>query len=363
MAKTDQGQKSGNEGDILKHSLICDVLQKCKDARWEKITYAETHAGSGIYSSKNQPEAQHIKNLKLKHEAANEEAKDKYWDILNTFWKVEGNHTVEETKYAGSAYLAASILNNPHGNDFDIRLTEYKEQSCDLLKISLENLLGNDVFNFEDGTHIQQAGFQEKIGWLTANDNLVLIVDPFNLSLDSKGINKGSIDLHHLLKLTESVKDKTKAVVGFWYSTDQNSNQLNLSKFFDQTIAKNYGELNCRKYFRKNYNFILIGFGEGEKIVNALPLQSELHLRWFGLKIKERLFHERRNQLLLDIKKLESLEEIYKVTIQQITEHKTINGLLGSIEKSRHLNDIHKATLKQIIEQIDNSEPEVANEG
>ena len=57
------------------------------------------------------------------------------------------------------------------------------------------------------------------------------------------------------------------------------------------------------------------------------------------------------------------LEEIYKTTIQQIIEHKTIKGLLRSIKKSRHLNDIHKATLEQIIKQIDNSEPEVANEG
>ena len=52
--KPDQGQKSGNAGDILKHSLICDVLQKCIADKWEKITYAETHAGAGIYSSKDQ---------------------------------------------------------------------------------------------------------------------------------------------------------------------------------------------------------------------------------------------------------------------------------------------------------------------
>lgn len=361
-----QGKNAANAGDILKHSLICDVLQKCIADGWENITYAETHAGAGIYSSTVQPKEPkskaHIINLKSNHEKLNGKAKDHYWEILDTFWQVEGNHTIEETKYAGSAYLATSILKATN-EKFDIRLTEYDPILCNRLKASLTKFLRNDGFNFEDGTHIQQAGFQEKIGWLTANDNLVLIIDPFNLSLDSEGINKGSIDLYHLLKLTESVKDKTKAVVGFWYPTDQNSNQLGLPKFFDQTITKNYGELNCRKYFRGIYNFILIGFGEGQNIVNALPLQSELHPRWFDLEITERLFHERRNKSLLDIKNLMHLEEIYKTTIQQIIEHKTIKGLLRSIKKSMHLNDIHKATLEQIIEQIDNSEPEVANEG
>lgn len=367
-----QGEKSANEGDILKHRLICDVLQKCIDAGWEKITYAETHAGAGVYSSRVQPVYSNpsnpkafIKNLYKKFNLAaskDEKPNDPYFKALESYWGV-GNLDYSdksvEIKYTGSAYLAASILKKHYGNNFDIRLTEYKHDICEALKSSLCDLLPTEFVD----NHILQDGFQNQITWLTEKDDLVLIIDPFNLSLNFKGINKGDIDLYHLLKLTESVKDKTKAVVGFWYPTNQNSNQLGLSKFFDQTITKNYGELNCRKYFRGIYNFILIGFGEGQNIVNALPLQSELHPRWFDLEITERLFHERRNKSLLDIKNLMHLEEIYKTTIQQIIEHKTIKGLLRSIKKSRHLNDIHKATLEQIIKQIDNSEPEVANEG
>ena len=33
----DQGVNAANAGDILKHSLICDVLQKCIKDKWLNI--------------------------------------------------------------------------------------------------------------------------------------------------------------------------------------------------------------------------------------------------------------------------------------------------------------------------------------
>jgi len=321
-----QGENAANAGDILKHPLICDVLEKCIEAKWGNITYAETHSGAGIYSSTIQPNDNnkaHIINLKLEHAKHNGKANGHYWGILDTFWKVEGNHTNEETKYAGSAYLAASILKEKYGENFDIRLTECDPEACNQLKNSLNGLL--PTINLDN--YIRKAGFQDQIDWLTANDNLVLIVDPFKLSFHSKGVNKGDIDLYHLLRLTERLKDKN-AVTGFWYSTDQDpiKNKMKLSSFFDKTIIENYEELNCRKYSFGNFYFIFIGFGAGKGIVNDLPSQSELQNRWFQLEIKERLFPKRMKKLLRSIKDL--------------TE----------------LNDKHKATLQNIIDQIDNLE-------
>lgn len=367
-----QGEKAANDGDILKHPLICDLLQKCIDAGWKNITYAETHAGAGIYSSKDQDpqpsptsskpkktkekvQVQHIKALFQKHEKniEQEDKKDTYWHILNQSWEPlrrAGINPDTEIKYSGSAYLAASILKATN-KKFDIRLTEYDPIECNRLKVSLTKLLGNDGYNFEDGTHIQQAGFQEKIGWLTANDNLVLIIDPFRLSIGSASINEGNIDLYHLLELTESVKNNKKnAIIGFWYSVDQNSikNKMKLSSFFDKTLIENYGELNeelneelnGRKYSFKTYHFILIGFGEGIEIVNNLPSQSELENRWFKLKITERLFTKRMKKMLGVIKDLKN----------------PINS------KEKLLANSHIENLKMIIQQIDNLEAETGNE-
>jgi len=326
-----QGKNAANAGDILKHPLICDVLQKCIDANWKNITYAETHAGAGIYSSDDQKEKkqEHIKNLYKKYcqlfsPLPNHSLPDDpYFNTLKSFWGTPPSPIPETFCYAGSAYLAASILKKKYGENFDIRLTECDPEACNQLKNSFNGLL--PTINLDN--YIKQAGFQDQIDWLTANDNLVLIVDPFKLSFHSKGVNKGDIDLYHLLRLTERLKDKN-AVTGFWYSTDQDpiKNKMKLSSFFDKTIIENYEELNCRKYSFGNFYFIFIGFGAGKGIVNDLPSQSELQNRWFQLEIKERLFPKRMKKLLRSIKDL--------------TE----------------LNDIHKATLQNIIDQIDNLE-------
>jgi len=359
---TDQGVNAANYGDVLKHPLICDVLQKCINAGWKNITYAETHAGAGIYSSLKQGKIPsndiyndlnvkelrgkkyHIKALfKAYYESKNNAtSKDTYREILNKSWEQAEIDADTEIKYAGSAYLAASILKATNAR-FDIRLTENDPLKCNQLKDSLTGLLPTAVVS----NHIEQASFQGKnthgkdmIDWLTENDNLILIIDPFKLSLNFNGIKKGGIDLYHLLKLTESVKGKKKAVVGFWYSTDQKSNQLGLPCIFTKTIIQNYGKDKCRRYYFGIYNFILIGFGGGIEIVNNLPSQSELQNRWFVVDIKEDFFTEKMKEWLVAIRDLESPTD----------------------SKEKHLGNSHIENLKNIIRQIDNLEAETGNE-
>lgn len=359
MAKTDQGQKSGNAGDILKHSLICDVLQKCIADKWEKITYAETHAGAGIYSSKGQDpqppstsskskktkeevQVEHIKALFKKHSDAKEEKKDTYWKILNALWEPLKRAEIDpdtEIKYSGSAYLAASILKATN-EIFDIRLTEYNLEACHQLKNSLNGLL--PTINVND--HIMQVGFQGQIDWLTKNDKLVLIIDPFKLSKDSSDINEGGIDQDTLLNVIEKVKNKVNAVVGFWYPIGQdNVNQYRLSASFDKTILEKYGELNCRKYWFGSFHFIFIGFGGGVEIVNDLSLQSDLQNRWFDLDIKEKLFPQRLKQALNEI---HACCDNFKITFRNIEKFKITLENIDNLKELLEKNDNAKIFAK-----------------
>ncbi len=58
-----QDKNSANEGDQLKHSLLAEVLSRC--VVWHSLTYAETHAGAGIYLEANQrAQKPHIANIK-----------------------------------------------------------------------------------------------------------------------------------------------------------------------------------------------------------------------------------------------------------------------------------------------------------
>ncbi len=357
MAKTEQGQKSGNAGDILKHGLICDVLQKCIADKWEKITYAETHAGAGIYSSKGQDpqptstsskpkktkeKVQHIKALFKKFSDAQEEKKDTYWRILNALWESLRRSEIgadTEIKYSGSAYLAASILKKHYGNNFDIRLTEFGHLICEALKGSLCDLLPTETV----GNHIKQDGFQNKITWLTEKDHLVLIIDPFKLSKNSSKLNKGGIDQDTLLNVIEKVRNKVNAVVGFWYPTNRYSNTLKLHSSFDKTIIEKYGELNCRKYSFDKYHFVLIGFGGGIKIINDLPSQSELQKRWFDLDIKEKLFPQRLKQALNEI---HACCDNFKITFRNIEKFKITLENIDNLKELLEKNDNAKIFAK-----------------
>jgi len=291
-----QDQHAANAGDLLKHSLICEVLTKCKK-EWTDapITYAETHAGAGIYFSEGQKnqekEKQHIEKLKQKYKNYNLNGTEcPYFKALSSFWNVCEN----VGRYPGSAYLAASILN--HGNlNFSLRLTEYEKPKKNDNEISTFTRLQHNLKNllpapwdFENESSIINKGFQEKIKWLTGNDNLVLIIDPFNLCVGKKGIADGKIDLFHLIKLLEHIKPKKNAVVGFWYADNRYTSALGLPDFFKKTIFENYGYKNVRHYYCKHYNMIWIGFGKGKNIVRELPIKDGKTKVWFGLKIKEK---------------------------------------------------------------------------
>lgn len=295
----DQGKNAANEGDMLKHPLICDVLFLCSQQEWKSITYAETHAGAGVYSSEHQNVGGCIAKLKQKHDDAKEDTQaDDYFFLLREFWQNPETPSTTSIKYAGSAVLAAMALKKQKLKQPNIcpclRLTETDPVAFETLKTSLAGVFtgNNSAFDFDGTTCIRQAGFQDNVDWLTSEDNLVLVIDPFKLSLGSKAIKDGGIDLFHLLQLMERCKKKS-ATVGFWYSTDANSNRLGLPGYFAKTIFANYyitDTQNIRTFTWKNYEMIWVGFGNGVKVVESLPTADALNARWFCSSIKERVY-------------------------------------------------------------------------
>lgn len=330
----DQVLNAANNGDILKHPLICDVLQKCIDAGWKKITYAETHAGAGIYSSIDQPNfpnpKAHIKNLYNNYcglFGSESLPNDPYFNTLKLFWGRPPSPIPETVCYAGSAYLAASILKERYGENFDIRLTEADEPTCNTLKTNIRNLLPNPPFinfDFTSDRNIQNGGFQNHIDWLTANDDLVLIIDPYHLSFKKSEINKGGLDIFHLMKLISAVEQKN-AVIGFWYYAPKRDLECEIA--FDKTIIENYGELRCRKFNNDPFHMYWIGFGKGQKILKKLTSANDLALMWFGLsKVYESLFYKRIKNELAEVKnvlgkhpsKKKVIDDVIKTLIRHI---------------------------------------------
>lgn len=104
-----QNSNAANEGDQLKHALLAEVLLRCLD--WPLLTYAETHAGAGIYEANSQSaDKAHIHKVKALVEGLEtlEETTTGggYARLLKTWWSDAKN----AEKYPGSVLQAAITL-------------------------------------------------------------------------------------------------------------------------------------------------------------------------------------------------------------------------------------------------------------
>ncbi|MGV2338729.1 MAG UNVERIFIED_CONTAM: hypothetical protein LVR18_33505 [Planctomycetaceae bacterium] len=104
-----QSSNAANPGDQLKHGLLAELLSRCVD--WPSLTYAETHAGAGIYSAAAQASPRdHIVRLQAKLRSSDETATvgagAAYARLLSDWW----NQPRPSLDYPGSVVQAALLL-------------------------------------------------------------------------------------------------------------------------------------------------------------------------------------------------------------------------------------------------------------
>ncbi|WP_417745552.1 hypothetical protein [Rosistilla oblonga] len=274
-----QDKNAGNTGDQLKHSLTAEVLMSCLD--WPTITYAETHAGAGCFDAQAQSNEgkTHITDLKgrVASQEANErqDAGGRYHELLASWWSETGNASM----YPGSVVQSAIILDERKERPRpDFRVTEACPDTCERLKNSLS----------EFGVSPVNDGFQNRIEWLTENDNLVLIIDPYALTERGK-FDKGQVDLMQLSNVLDRCWQKSACVVGFWYSTPQGTSSE--TKAARQNAIKSWAESNdavTRSFGYWIYDMIWLGIGEGKAAVNAIPHKTAWKQSWLSRIVKEK---------------------------------------------------------------------------
>ena len=158
-----QSSNAANPGDQLKHGLLAELLSRCVD--WPSLTYAETHAGAGIYSAAAQASPRdHIVRLQAKLRSSDQTATvgagAAYARLLGDWW----NQPRPSLDYPGSVVQAALLLRQGRTGraTADIRVTEADPVAHQLLRDAPEAI----------GVTSRCRGFQDEIGWLTENDSL-----------------------------------------------------------------------------------------------------------------------------------------------------------------------------------------------
>ncbi|MEO2026133.1 MAG: hypothetical protein ABGZ23_09630 [Fuerstiella sp.] len=102
----DQNLKSANEGDLIKHCLLAEVVTECSRS-WEQVNFSETHAGAGVYNATAQePPKDFIEQLKVKVSSEYplpEHLGWNYWNLLRNWWDDPAN----ANQYGENAHQAS----------------------------------------------------------------------------------------------------------------------------------------------------------------------------------------------------------------------------------------------------------------
>ncbi|QDT48922.1 Ribosomal RNA large subunit methyltransferase J [Symmachiella dynata] len=278
-----QDSNAANEGDQMKHALLAEVLVHCLE--WPSLTYAETHAGAGIYDASSQSAGKdHIRRLRSHvHKLDGLEEADAgggYARLLKKWWSEDGN----VDKYPGSVIQAAiTLMQRRESLDHvQMRVTE----ACGEIHKQLAKAVGSF------GVNPRHVGFQNEIGWLTENECLVLLIDPFTYTNDKNGLNKGHVDLDTLTTVLANCWDKSQCVIGFWCAVSDRTGWEKRRQFDHHLLALiNDARAEHRVYCAgrcNRFQLHLIGIGEGSSVISQLPFNSSWRESWLGPVIREK---------------------------------------------------------------------------
>jgi hypothetical protein len=287
----DMNKQSANQGDRLKHALLLEVLEGTQ--AWPDVTYAETHAGSGIYRAKGQaaqkPVKQYIRLLREEVERTHLDEGDNgpgaaYLRWLKEWW---GSPSNDDTYYPGSALTASHWLTGHRPPEqFEIRLTEGDKETCDDLRKAL--VIPED--------QVKQGPFDVYLHWLTETDNLVLLVDPFGIvtkfgeSGACCGPERGQIDHDVVKKILDLCAHKERAIVHFWWSSAQGYKYYHAATtcLFEGWRGQQ-GAVTHREFHDKyNHRSTIFGIGTGAEIVDGLPGRKSWVKSWLKSVIYEK---------------------------------------------------------------------------
>ena len=272
-------ENAANEGDKLKHSILLEVLRRCRE--WTSLTYAETHAGAGLYDVSDQTKKPHISDLQqlvvgLPNALSEESAGATYYSLLKRWWSDELNDAL----YPGSVLQAALFLEKTAPATF--RVVEAKKETHDKLVRTLKKF---DI----DPLH---GTFQANIEWLTQNNPLVLLVDPFSFQADfgknaENKLNQGGIDLPRLRGLFNACFCSNSAVIILWCSFGHKGGHVKKGTVYGwlRGICEERGAT-LRCFHHKHYVTFIVGIGNGRDIAMDLPMKDAWSKSWLTSTVR-----------------------------------------------------------------------------
>ena len=153
----------------------------------------------------------------------------------------------------------------------EYRVTEAEKETYD----KLSRWLG------ECSIRPEHAPFQEKKNWLTGNENLILLIDPFSYT-DATGnvrdreLNEGRIDQDTVRELLSKCWGKSACVILFWCAfphAQGNEARREWQRFLTDLCLQHGAARRCFCY--GIYMTYVAGIGKGSEIVDDIPPSND----------------------------------------------------------------------------------------
>ncbi|MCC9608273.1 hypothetical protein LOC68_11090 [Blastopirellula sp. JC732] len=279
-----QDRNSGNKGDQLKHCLLAETLGNCGD--WSNITYAETHAGAGVYSQTKQEEegATHIADLRADILSVGKldpsSAGSRYTNLLEDWWQAESNQKLYPGSVCQALLQTASMNENCGIEEVQVRVTEACPHTHERLTEALAPF----------GYQARHDAFQHNLDWLTENDDLFLLIDPFTYTTNRDALDIGHIDLETLSKFVSACLNKSRCIVGFWCAMGRKQPEgKTLQTQFNselRQLAERQDAL-FRYFSYGQYSIAWIGIAGGRPAIEQIPRKANWKRTWLEKVIKE----------------------------------------------------------------------------
>jgi len=291
-----QDRNAGNAGDLLKHALLLDLLDRLPVNPDQDWSYTETHAGAGLFST---PLAETIYVGAQIAESAGLEGQV-YADALLRWRRdwLAGNlgfsrESEEESDPRHVPYPGSPLLAWRSGSiNGRFQLAEVEEASRE----RLNRALGGEVA-------IEASSFEDALDRLFAPDRLIALIDPFYYESQARDGEDGRLGRGHLVEITGRLSSKDAVLLIFSSNLPKNlrpdgaAGERERARGTWRSLRDDLRELSppaLRGFLATGTSHAVLaaGWGAGEALVDGLPDESDWSRSWLaappvGLNVTE----------------------------------------------------------------------------
>lgn len=265
-----QDANAGNAGDLLKHAILLELLGGIPGG--EIWSYAETHAGAGLYACVHAAEL-----LAAADSAAEGETGWRYATAL-----AAGMRRAD----AGDLYVGSALLALLSGSiRGDALLVEFDPEVVTRLREGVDHMLASAATR----VRLAQGSFEDHLTEILAPQRLVLLADPYYYDSSAPDGQGGRMGKVHLQRIAGHLRGRDAVLLAFTSRAPRRPfrdavphPEETWRPLFADLDAQSPSALRLFRAAGTPHALAAAGWGAGEQRVAGLPTAREWQVAWLA---------------------------------------------------------------------------------